>query len=162
MASVLASPILIRGTISGGDCFARYIGVIWLATSADITESASRSGIEPIVRIVGSVSSVDHTVELQDLPFEHSQPPNLLCPRRENQFPACAKNCEHPGNPVIQRKQELPRRTSRLPSNCGNRATLTFLKASQTSRLGMSNGLALSTEFLPLPVASCGCQKRPW
>src|SRR2546430_17063408 len=31
---------------------------------------------------------------------------------------------------------------------------LTFLKASQTSRFGMSNGFALSTELLPLPVGS--------
>src|SRR6266576_5715563 len=30
----------------------------------------------------------------------------------------------------------------------------TFLKASQTSRFGMSNGFALSTELLPLPVGS--------
>jgi hypothetical protein len=32
------------------------------------------------------------------------------------------------------------------------------LKASQTSRLGMSNGLALSTEFLPLPVLGSLCR----
>src|SRR6266478_313643 len=30
----------------------------------------------------------------------------------------------------------------------------TFLKASQTSRFGMSNGFALATELLPLPVGS--------
>jgi hypothetical protein len=34
-------------------------------TTAGITASTSQSGIEPLVRIVGSVRTVDHTVELQ-------------------------------------------------------------------------------------------------
>ena len=111
-----ASPILIRAQylvapVSRSDLFR------W-PTTAGITESTLRSGIEPLVCIVGSLTSVEHTVELQDLPSEHSQPPNPLRQRCENQFPACAKNCEHPGNRAIQRKQALPRRTSRLPSNC--------------------------------------------
>jgi hypothetical protein len=118
-----ASPILILGIISGGDFFASHIGVIWLANHRGHRRVYAAVWHRAACLHRWIVPSVDHTVELQDLSFEHSQLPNLLRQRCENQFPACAKNCEHPGNPVIQRKQELPRRTSRLPSNCGNRAT---------------------------------------
>jgi hypothetical protein len=45
-------------------------------TTAGITASTSPSGIEPLVRIVGSVRTVDHTVELQTCPL--SIPSHLI------------------------------------------------------------------------------------